>query len=37
MRLLFPTVIHEIKLSNFDQYLCVKISKQLKKEDSKGG
>ena len=36
MRLLFPTVIHEIKSSNFDQDMCVKIAKQLKKEDSKG-
>ena len=36
MRLLFPTVIHEIKSSNFDQDKCVKIAKQLKKEDSKG-
>ena len=36
MRLLFPTVIHEIKFSNFDQDMCVKIAKQFKKEDSKG-
>ena len=36
MRLLFPTVIHEIKSSNFDQDMCVKTAKQLKKEDSKG-
>ena len=36
MRLLFPTVIHEIKSSNFDQDMCVKIAKQLKKKDPKG-
>ena len=36
MRFLFPTVIHEIEVPNFDQDKCVKIAKQLKKKDPKG-
>ena len=36
MRFLFPTVIHEIEVPNFDQDTCVKIAKQLKKKDPKG-
>ena len=36
MKFLFPTVIHETKVPNFDQDTCVKIARQLKKEDSKG-
>ena len=36
MKFLFPTIIHEMVATNFDQDMCVKIAKQLKKEDSKG-
>ena len=36
MRVLFPTIIHELVAPNFDQDLCINLSKQLKKEDPKG-
>ena len=36
MKFLFPTVIHETEVPNFDQDTCVKIAKQLKKKDPKG-
>ena len=36
MKFLFPTVIHETYVPNFDQDICVKIARQLKKEDPKG-
>ena len=32
MKFLFPTVIHETYVPNFDQDMCVKIARQLKKK-----
>jgi len=36
MRVLFPTIIHEMVAPNFDQDLCIKLSRQLKKENPRG-
>ena len=36
MRVLFPTIIHEMVAPNFDQDLCINISRQLKKENPIG-
>lgn len=36
MRFLFPSVIHDWQLSNFDQDLCIRLSRELKKENPKG-
>ena len=36
MRFIFPTIIHDMVALNFDQDLCINLSKQLKKEDPKG-
>ena len=36
MRVLFPTIIHEMVALNFDQDLCINLSRQFKKEDPKG-
>ena len=36
MRFLFPTVIHDTVISNFDQDLCIRLSREVKKENPKG-
>ena len=36
MRFLFPTVIHDKVISNFDQDLCIRLSREIKIEDTKG-
>jgi len=36
MRVLFPTIIHDMVAPNFDQDLCINLSRQFKKEDPKG-
>ena len=36
MRFLFPTIIHDMVVSNFDQDLCIHLSRELKKKDPKG-
>ena len=36
MRVLFPTIIHDMVAPNFDQDLCINLSRQFKKKDPKG-
>ena len=36
MHVLFPTIIHDMVAPNFDQDLCINLSRQFKKEDPKG-
>ena len=36
MRFLFPTIIHEMVAHNFDQDLCINLSRKLKKENPIG-